>query len=85
MLGNLISEIGNVSIEVIIGDADHALKDWTIRRLAMMKLTKTVIDQQHFDKKDFDDAMYESPWIVDTLKNSFKSFNIFSVPKDEEH
>ena len=50
MLGNLIFEIGNVSIEVIIGDADQALNDWTIKKLAMMKLAKTVIDQQHFDK-----------------------------------
>ena len=66
-LGNLISDIGLVSIVVEIGLSDHALKDSSIRIKAAIKPAITTAVQM-IRTCLLVVEMYESPWIVEVSR-----------------
>ena len=69
-LGNSSSEIGRVSIVVVIGLSAQLEKDWWIKTAAPEKPAMTTQIQSSLTNRLLA-AMWDKPWMVEVSRNSF--------------
>ena len=74
--GKVISDIGLVSIVVVMGLSSHAWNDWYMMTPAPVKPPITVITQNSLIKVLLDVAIYDSPCIVEDSRNDPNPFMV---------